>query len=124
MNQTEMVIDFKLRNGEEPITVASLMEALNTHIRARKLQPDEYDFQRLPSGGRHGQDNNHLPQKYRWLIAFFVKGDSEGYYIHVAAVDSATQKITDLGVAKTYSADNAGKITLEAQRFLTAALWN
>lgn len=124
MTPTEMVTDFKLRDGDKPTTVAELMRALNTYLNRIGLQPEEYGF-RVSAliGYSPSEASQRIPENYRWLVAFAIEG-CEGYWIHVVAIDSATQTYADLGIAKTYSADNAYALAREAQRFLTAAAWN
>jgi hypothetical protein len=125
MKGSEMVTDFKSREGGKPVKVETLLRALNAHLVAIGLQPEDYGFNVSP----HilyspTEGNDRLPEEYRWLVAFAIAGGSEGYYIHVAAMNAAAQTYTDLGFAKTYSADNAYALAREAQRFLTAAEWN
>ena len=118
-----MVATFKLKDGDSPLTAEELLYALNAHLRAIGLEPEAYDYSVSPRYSDPGLDQ-HIPAKSRWLIAFPIQGDSEGHYIHVGALDRATLSYTDLGFAKTYSADNAYAIARETQRFLTAAEWN
>ena len=121
----KMITTFKLKEGAQPVTVEALVRALNAHLRAIGLEPDEYDYCVSPRiAYSDPQVDQHLPKKYRWLVAFAIEGGSEGYYIHVGAVDDATATYTDLGFAKTYSPENAYAIARETQRFLTAAEWN
>ncbi len=44
MMQTEMVTDFKLKEGAEPLPVEALVRALNTHLRANRLDPEDCTF--------------------------------------------------------------------------------
>jgi hypothetical protein len=125
MTNIEHVTEFKLRDGEDAIQVEVLVDALNTYLEAIGLQPEEYGFCVSPLiTHAAAPGNGRLPKKYRWLVAFAIEGGSEGYYVHVAAIDSATQAYIDLGFAKTYSPDNGYALAREAQRFLTAAAWN
>ena len=109
----------------EMATVADLCKALTAHLKSLGLEPEEYGFN-APVAIRHGEQDAKIPAKHRWLIAFVVEGNSEGFYIHLAAVveSSPKRELVDLGLAKTYSPQNAYAIAREAQRFLTAAAWN
>ena len=116
MNDREWVTDFKLIVDGEPCIVADLIQALNRYLKRIHLQPGEYGFDPSP--------RLRIPKKFRWLVAFTVEGNAEGYYIHVAAIDGKTPTITDLGMAKTMAPDNAYALARGAQRFLTASMWN
>jgi hypothetical protein len=120
MTKTEMVTEFKLKDGDKPTQVVLLMGTLNAYLASIGLQPEEYGFNVAPACA----ESDRIPERYRWLVAFAIEGGSEGYYIHVAAIDSATGTYTNLGLAKTYSAKSAYALAREAQRFLTAAAWN
>lgn len=51
-------------------------------LRERGLYPDEYFSCELK--------NDALWPEYRWLACYAVRGGSEGYYVHVDAIDSKT----------------------------------
>ncbi len=136
MNSTEQVTDHKLS------TVAELLKALNEHLKAQvkaghtELEIEEYGFDMNPSF--HRDSNPVIPKQYRWLIAFCAEGNSEGYYVHIGTLVEEKNDIYgahrageweyrryyDFGFCKTWSSTNAYAIAREAQRFLTAALWN
>ena len=125
MTENKMVTAFKLTDGDKPTKVDALMRALNMYLNSIGLQPEEYGFSVSPQiQFTQSPGNDRIPERYRWLIAFAIEGRSEGYYVHVAAIDDVGKTYTDLGLAKTYSADNAYALAREAQRFLTAAKWN
>ena len=125
MTDTEMVTTFKLKEGDQPITVDALVHALDAHLRALGLEPDDHGYRVSPLiANSDSQADPRLPEGNWCLVAFATKGYSGGYYIHVSAIDRATQRYTDIGFAKTYSADKAYAIARETQRFVTAAEWN
>jgi hypothetical protein len=139
MTQDEMVTDFAIRRnwkpGERPGTVRDpelapvkeLLTALNAHLKAKGMEPEEYGFASLTV--KYDNPDFAVPSRYRWLVAYAVEGGSEGYYVHVGAIihglghDEPTTYV-DFGFAKTWSAETAYAIAREAQRFLTAAEWN
>ena len=123
MHQADMVTDFKLKEGGNPVLIVQLLRALNAYLHSKDLQAEEYDF-RAWTRPRSAKGEQRLPQDYKWLVVFTVEGGSEGYYIHLVAIETIENRFTDLGVAKTYSATSAYDIAREAQRFLTAAAWN
>jgi hypothetical protein len=118
MNQQESVTDFRLTANGKPVALSELLHALNCYLKSVGCQPEEYGFKPTPGAGPD------LPQRYRWLVAFVVEGESEGYYIHLVAIPRAACTFTDLGLAKTWTTDSAYAIARETQRFLTASLWN
>lgn len=129
MTGTEMVTELKLERS----SVRELMDAVNAHCKSLGIEAEESDFRQSVCLGYN--DDNPLPNSkdYRWLIAFAVEGNSEGYYVHIGSMGRGdypngsgrtTSSYQDLGVAKTYSANNAYALAREAQRFLTAAAWN
>ena len=130
MTQEEMVTQFKLREqNRQPVTVELLLRELDRHLKAKGLEADYYGFDKslLPYRGER------IPENPRWLVAFAVDGENEGYYIHVGAIEFLTLEYPrrmragtyqDLGFAKTAAPDRAYAIAHEAQRFLTAAMWN
>jgi hypothetical protein len=136
MTSGESVTEFAIRRnwkpGDRPGTVkdpeyapvAELLTALNAHLKARDLEPEEYGFSSLAA--RYEDPDVRVPASYRWLIAFAVEGGSEGYYIHVGAMTSTPTgaAYTEFGLAKTWDVTRAYAIATEAQRFLTAADWN
>lgn len=125
MRSTEMVTHFKLKEDGKPVTVSALMRALNAHLRGLGLEPEDREFSVAAeiAYARHRTDPR-LPESYRWPVAFTVNGASEGYYIHVGLIiNDAADGYTNLGIAKTFSPDNAYAIVRETQRFLLAAAW-
>ena len=113
-------------------TCRELCRAVTAYCKSKGLEPDEYGFNPT-SQALFGEPGGRLPEKWWHLIAFVVEGGSEGFYIHIGAMiqqhvsaynpDGAARWI-DLGLAKTYSPDNAYALATEAQRFLMAAEWN
>jgi len=138
MNSTEQVTDHKLT------TVKGLLLALNAHLKAKveagheELLIEEYGFSVNPAINSRLKEANPKIEKFRWLVAFAVEGGSEGYYVHVGRLIEDREDIYatdrqgeweyrryyDFGFCKTWSCTNAYAIAREAQRFLTAALWN
>ena len=113
-------------------TCRELCRAVTAYCKSKGLEPDEYGFN-PHQPALFGESELRLPEKWWHLIAFVVEGGSEGFYIHIGAMiqqhvsadnpDGAARWI-DLGLAKTYSPDNAYALATEAQRFLMAAEWN
>ncbi len=112
-------------------TCRELCKAVTAYCKSKGLQPDEYGFDSWRP--LYGAPEPRLPEKWWHLIAFVVEGGSEGFYIHIGAMvqqhmskenPNGDAKWVDLGLAKTYSPDNAYALATEAQRFLTAAEWN
>ena len=143
MTSTEMITDFAVCI-HEPIPdkpgylrhvrnakIADLLSAINEHLTAKELEPEEYNFSvGMGITARHGDENGdkdpEIP-KFRWLVAFCVEGGSEGYYIHCGAILAEIgngRNYVEFGICKTYSADSAYAIAREVQRFLTATMWN
>lgn len=120
MNSAEWVTQFSLTENGKPKPVRELLDVLNAHLKTAKLEAEEYHFCLSPSLN----DAQLLPKQYRWLVAFAV----EGYYVHVGAMmqqpHDQFRQYMDFGFAKTYSAESAYAIAKEAQRFLSAAVWN
>ena len=117
-----MITDFKLDGA----SIRQLFRAINAHLDKCGIEPEDRGF------GVCGFENDPpIPERrsYRWLVAWAVEGESEGFYIHCGAIRQAQHygeknEYIDFGHAKCYSADQAYAIAREAQRFLTAALWN
>jgi hypothetical protein len=89
---------------------------------------DEYDFCVSPSIA-YDAPTTTVPEKFHHLIAYAIKGGSEGYYVHVGAIlrdsdDLLTRPYLDFGFAKTWTAESAYALARQAQRFLTATVWN
>ena len=131
MTGTEMVTSFQLKDA----TIRELLRAITAHCKKQGVEAEEYEFGVAPhhwSGQIMDRGASvKLPDmiRYRWLIAFAVEGANEGYYCHVGGITRCdshldVQKFEDFGFAKTNSAENAYALAKEAQRFLTAALWN
>lgn len=146
MTSKEQVTDFKL----EGATVRALLNAVNEYLKRCGIEPEDRGFSvHSALEDYRTRDTALLPDQriYRWLIAFAIEGDSEGYYIHIGAMMrrpsdgmyEATGSIAgvfrlippengtmfmDFGHAKCYTAEQAYQIATEAQRFLTAAAWN
>ena len=120
MNSADMVTVFSLKDA----TIKSLCDALNEHILACRIAPpDEYGWSPYP------RESAEIPKGFRWLIAFAIEGNSEGYYIHIGAIIPAKTATTpteyvNFAHAKTYQSGHALAICREAQRFLNAAMWN
>ena len=132
MNSAEMVTDFVIhehrpdpnpeRKGYlifvQRAKIVDLIRALNKYC--GKLA-EEYPFSQSPMLLNNPMER--IPE-HRWLVAFVVEGDSEGYYIHITAMLKGGGQHQEIALAKTYSAESAYKLATEAQRFLTAAAWN
>ena len=126
MTKAEMVTDFTL----EGKTVDEVIQALREHCKG--LLEDCDDFGLSPDI-QYGAKGARVPDRYRWVVAFAVEGESEGWYVHVGCQvpDQNASKLTglavyqyvDWGFAKVWSADSAYALAREAQRFLSAARW-
>jgi hypothetical protein len=120
-----MVTDFKI----EGKTTSEVITALREHLKAQRIEAGEYDFCDC------GQWTTavKVPETFRWLIAYAVEGESEGWYVHVGVLVHDSEKTTpgslshytyqDWGFAKTWTPESAYAIAREAQRFLSAARW-
>ena len=103
------------------MTTTQLCDTLNAHLQAVEIAPDEYNFSSV--------DPIDVPRDYRWLVAFAVRGSSEGYYVHVGAITHIGDSVThdrmyvDFGFCKTYAPDNARLIASRAQEFLDVLAW-
>src|SRR5678815_818679 len=86
MNSKDMVTDFSIGEKEERKHVADLIKALNAYLKSIKVEADEYNF---CVAGPLGGSSETITDKFRWLVAFAVEGDSEGYYVHVGAISPA-----------------------------------
>jgi len=138
MNSAEMVTHFATRehrpHPDKPgylqfvqmAKVSDLIKALNKHCGSLA---EEYNF----SASGYYYPSRELGDKrlpdYRWIIAFCVEGGSEGYYVHISAImpdkkGDGKNECIGIALAKTYSAESAHKLTIEASRFLAAAEWN
>jgi hypothetical protein len=123
MNKAEMVTDFKLEANGQNIKVADLIKALNKHCRPQ-LQGESFCC-----SAAWDNPEETIPARFRWLIAYAVEGESEGWYVHVGVliqgmlVNQPTI-YKDFGFAKVWTADDCYALAKEAQRFLTAARWN
>ncbi len=113
--------DFKL----EGKTTRDLCQALNAYVKSKGLEIEEYGFS--PAAGVMRGDVP-LPDKFWNLIAFNVEGGSEGWYVHVGAIQrSDTYKhpvYIDFGFAKMWTPEKAYALAVEAQRFMSAIVWN
>ena len=125
MHSTEVVTDFKLDGiAEEGVLVSDLLTAINKHC---GNIAEEYDFSMSPA--LSSAREIRIPASYRFLIAYAIKGGSEGYYVHIGAIlrqtdPAATVPYVDFGFAKTWSAASAYALANAAQRFLTDESWN
>jgi hypothetical protein len=117
-----MVTDFRLKDGDKPITVDALIRGLNTYLDTVGLRPEQYGFY-VSSRFEHSRSkaSERMPEGSRWLIAFTIEGSNEGYFILVGAIDWATNTYTELGFGKSFSPDHAYAVARETQRFLRAA---
>ena len=113
MTKSEEVTGYTLKDNRSS---AGLCAALDEHLQARGIAPEEYGFLSAYSGHAGPVPN------FRWLVAFAVEGGSEGYYVHIGAIKEGVY--TNLGFCKTWTPGRAYAIATEAQRFLTAVCWN
>ena len=113
------VTNFKLDGA----THASMAKAINTHLKHIGIEPQEYGYSALDK-------TTKLPERYRWLLSFFVEGGSEGYYCHVGFIvqpESFSQDPTtyvDVCFCKTWDQESAAVISAAVQRFCVNAEWN
>ncbi len=126
MTKTSFVTDFSLEEADgRPVTFSALVRAVEQHC---KSLLDGETF--CDKSSWDPEDNNaRLPERWRILIAFAMRGDSEGYYVHIGVMidfGSIQQPGTyiDIGFAKVWTAQAAEDIAIEAQRFLSAAREN
>ncbi len=124
MTSLEQVTDFNY----EGATVRQLFQAINDYLTKCGIEPEDRGF-----GTSFDEDMLVGRSEFRWMIAFAIEGESEGYYIHIGGLNrtlnsrssnSRSRDYYDFGHAKCYSADQAYQIAREAQRFLTSADWN
>jgi hypothetical protein len=109
----------------EMTPISELIKAVNQHMIAMKIEPEDYSFCLSPC--LFDDRTATIPQYHRYLIAYAIEGGSEGYYVHIGALmpgEKTEQQYIDFGFCKTYSSESAYNIAREAQRFLTAAAWN
>jgi hypothetical protein len=66
-------------------SVESLIKAINAYCKKVKVEAEEYHFTVSPSI-KYRNPGELIPQKYAYLIAYAVEGNSEGYYVHVGAI--------------------------------------
>jgi hypothetical protein len=109
----------------EMVTVKDLIAALCSYCGSLA---EEYEFCVSPSIAYDATPTT-VPERFLHLIAYAVEGGSEGYYVHVGAIlrdfDAAlTRPYLDFGFAKTWTAESAYALAKEAQRFLSATIWN
>ncbi len=113
--------DFKL----EGKTTRDLCQALNAYVKGLGLEIEEYGFS--PAAGEMRGDVA-LPARFWNLIAFNVEGGSEGWYVHVGAIqrsdDNRPPSYIDFGFAKMWTPEKAYALAVAAQRFMSAIVWN
>ena len=118
------VTDYKLKDA----THESMAAAINDYLKSIGIEPQEYGYSACK---RKPQDEKTpIPERYRWLLSFFVEGGSEGYYCHVGfivqpdgySLDPTTYH--DVCFCKTWDQESAGNIARAVQRFLVNAEWN
>jgi hypothetical protein len=115
--------DFTLQKGRKMVKVADLITALNGHC---KPVLDGESFC-CPSLWNNDTKDNLLPKKFRWLVAYAVKGESEGWYVHVGVIQpqkTGRVRYEDFGHAKVWSEETSFAVAKAAQQFLTSAMWN
>lgn len=75
------------------------------------------------------QPGDRVPVKRFHTIAYAVEGGCEGYYVHCGCIlrvenSRDTPGYVDFGVAKLFNRDEAERLAVACQRWLTAADWN
>jgi hypothetical protein len=122
-----MVTGFKI----EGKTTTEVITALREYLKACEVAGGDYDF---CDCSQWAKVPAKVPDIFRWLIAYAVEGESEGWYVHIGVLVSSDcgrmpldglsrYTYEDWGFAKTWTADSAYAIAREAQRFLSAARW-
>ncbi|HEX5426555.1 MAG TPA: hypothetical protein VFW94_23610 [Candidatus Acidoferrales bacterium] len=124
MNRADHVTEFAIENK----TIVEIIKGLNAHLE-QHIQREERDWETFCCSAAWENPNAVLPERYRWLIAFSVEGESEAWYVHVGAIVqrsilSAANAYIDMGFTKVWSVEASFAVQKEAQRFLTAARWN
>jgi hypothetical protein len=104
--------------------VADVLRELNERLTADGIEAGEYRFcdatQLLPAGPI-------IIGGYRWLACYPVRGGSEGWYVHLAAIAGPHDRPPTrrshllLAVAKTWTAESAWEIARAAARHLDIA---
>lgn len=124
MIRSEQVTDFKLEHEDgTPVTTGEIVKAVEAHC--KELLDGESFCDRSKWFG----EIDKLPERWRHLIAWWMEGDNEGWYVHLGVMvdfggGGKPGEYWDMGFAKLWSPETAKKVATEAQRFLTAARWN
>lgn len=130
MPDTIKVTDFSLEdaNGQQ-VKVVDLIKALNHHCKKEELEGESFS---CPFEWDAEKKDIQIPERYRWLVAYAVEGESEAWYVHVGAMIRPESPVSnfdnysymDFGFAKVWSKEVAFAVAREVQRFLWAARWN
>jgi hypothetical protein len=126
MTGTESVTEFSLEDAQgQPVTVSAIVEAINEYCRPW-LTGESFGDRSTWEPTRKGET---LPERWRYLVAYCVDGDCEGWYVHIGCMVNFGYEQThgdyiDFGHAKLWTAADAYTVAREAQRFLSACRWN
>ena len=125
MTKAEWVTDFKLEEPDgKPVTLSAIVQAVKKHCK------ELLDGESFCDRSTWGPDaERRLPERWRHLIAFWMEGDDEGWYVHIGVMvefggGGHHGEYIDMGIAKVWSVETAQRLATEAQRFLTATRWN
>lgn len=88
--------------------IIDILADVNAAMKAAGIEAEEYGFNDMT--GRQPSDEQLWPAKPTWIGCYPVRGDNEGYYVHITLVfrgDQTGPSARMIGLAKTYSWRNA-----------------
>jgi hypothetical protein len=90
--------------------IADVLKDLNEMIRPALIAAGETGQH---NGFHHqwwkseGEAATKLPASWSWIACYAVRGNSEGYYVHIELICWKTHKVTTLSYMKVWSWDDA-----------------
>jgi hypothetical protein len=102
---------FDLSQGR---TIANVIRDLNTQLKAEGVADNEL------FGDQTAWDANKaktLPARWSWLACYPVRGNSEGYYVHIDMIHTSGQR-TLIGLTKVWNWEKACRLANGAARIL------
>jgi hypothetical protein len=120
---TTTVLDYKtLAPGggfamDRPSTFRELMRALKARVQVAEEAGAAAEYFSSNGDAMSDEVADKIVESCRWLVAFPVVGNSEGYYIHVAALNDG--RYTNLALIKVLGTrEDVQRITAELNELL------
>jgi hypothetical protein len=95
--------------------VTDILAFVNAGLHEAGVPADEHNF-----SSNHWQQTNLIWPKGRWIACYAVRGNSEGWYVHIAVIDHEGKGHDLLALAKCWSPELALTIANKAAELLDA----